>query len=206
MRFFRNINCSRKTLKNFFLCQLRIHLYQDALRYDSKPVLILFTSVYILIITSGCGYRFSGSRSESPFPPDLKTLSIESAINNTVVTGIETELTNELRREYSLGTSMKLVPDGADAALKTSIISYEDTPSAYRADGKELTRIGVLKVNTSLIKSQDKQALWKKDLSSSYTYTVTDSIAGTLSNRRKAISQMIRDLTPRIHRAMYDNF
>ncbi len=155
---------------------------------------------------AGCGYRFSGSRGDSPFPPSLKTISVNSAVNNTVVTGIETELTNELRREYSLGTAMKMVPDGADVYLKTIIVSYDDTPSAYRADGKELTRIGVIKVHTDLEKSQDKQSLWKKDFSASYTYTVTDSIAGTLSNRRKAISQMIRDLTPRIHRAMYDNF
>ncbi len=154
----------------------------------------------------GCGYKFSGSRGDSPFPANLKTLSIDSVTNNTVVTGIETELTNELRREYSLGTAMKLTSGSADAILKTSIVSYEDTPSAYRADGKELTRIGVLRVHASLDNNLDKKTLWKKDFSASYTYTVTDSIAGTLSNRRKAISQMIKDLTPRIHRAMYDNF
>ncbi len=163
-------------------------------------------AICLIAMIAGCGYRFNGARGDSPFPSNLKTIAVNSAVNNTVITGIETELTNEMRREYSLGTAMKLVSDGADVSLKTVIVSYEDTPSAYRADGKELTRIGVLKVHTDLEKNQDRQILWKQDFSASYTYTVTDSIAGTLSNRRKAISQMIRDLTPRIHRSMYNNF
>lgn len=162
--------------------------------------------LYLIVTSAGCGYRFNGSRGDSPFPTNLKTIAVNSAVNNSIITGIETELTNEMRREYSLGTAMKLVSDGADVSLKTIIVSYDDTPSAYRADGKELTRIGVLRVHTDLEKNQDKQTLWKQDFSASYTYTVTDSIAGTLSNRRKAISQMIRELTPRIHRAMYNNF
>lgn len=175
--------------------------------FRSHPkVLFGVIILFCLAQASGCGYRFGGSRTDSTFPANLKTLSVNSVVNNTVITGIETELTNELRREYSLGSTMKLLPDGADASLKTSIVSYEDTPSAYRADGKELTRIGVLKVQADLQRNQDRQTLWKKDFAASYTYTVTDSIPGTLSNRRKAISQMIRDMTPRIHRAMYDNF
>lgn len=206
MEIFGHIPLSRKTLKARFEDFAHLCSNRTFRCYHFKLPCIFVLFFYIFLITSGCGYRFSGSREDSPFPPTLKTLSVDSAVNNTVVTGIETELTNDLRREYSLGASMKLVPDGADATLKTSIISYEDTPSAYRADGKELTRIGVLKVHTLLEKNQDKQKLWKKDFAASYTYTVTDSIAGTLSNRRKAISQMIRDLTPRIHRAMYDNF
>lgn len=167
---------------------------------------VSYVAICLIAMIAGCGYRFNGARGDSPFPSNLKTIAVNSAVNNTVITGIETELTNEMRREYSLGTAMKLVSDGADVSLKTVIVSYEDTPSAYRADGKELTRIGVLKVHTDLEKNQDRQILWKQDFSASYTYTVTDSIAGTLSNRRKAISQMIRDLTPRIHRSMYNNF
>ncbi len=201
-----NTICSRKTLNAMFV---EIPYLFTSVRYrinfqGSLTNHVLVFCLFLMI--SGCGYRFSGSRDGSPFPPNLETLCVNSVVNNTVITGIETELTNELRREFSLGTTLKLVPEGGDASLKTSIISYEDNPSAYRADGKELTRIGVLRVHCVLEKNQDKQTLWKNDFTASYTYTVTDSIAGTLSNRRKAISQMIKDLTPRIYRAMYDNF
>ncbi|MGB9616915.1 MAG: LPS assembly lipoprotein LptE [Desulfomonilaceae bacterium] len=155
---------------------------------------------------TGCGYRFAGDPGDTPFPPELKTIVLESAINNTTVRGIETEFTNALRSEFALGTRLKQVASGGDLQMKTQIVSFEDTPSAYRADGKEATRIGTLTVRCSLQKSDTHKELWKKDFSSSQTYDVTDSIAETLSNRRRAISRMIRDLIPRIHRSLYDSF
>ncbi|MDQ7781992.1 MAG: LptE family protein [Desulfomonilaceae bacterium] len=157
-------------------------------------------------LVAGCGYRFSGGPNDSPFPGNVKTVVLESAINNTTITGIETELTNDLRREFALGTGLKPVGSGGDAVLKTIISSYEDTTTMYRADGKELTKIGTLRVACSLGKAGTNEVLWHKRLSSSHAYTVTDTITGTLANRRRAISRMIKDIIPRIHRSMYDNF
>ncbi|MGO9118051.1 MAG: LPS assembly lipoprotein LptE [Desulfomonilaceae bacterium] len=162
--------------------------------------------VAALALLFGCGYRFAGAPTDNPYPPDLKTVVLESAVNNTIVTGIETELTNELRQEFALGTGLTPVRSGGDAILKTVISSYVDTPSTYKADGKELTRIGVLRIECSLQRADSNKVLWQKELSSSYPYNVTDTISETLSNRRRAISKMIKDVTPRLHRSMYDNF
>ncbi|MDR3604714.1 MAG: LptE family protein [Syntrophaceae bacterium] len=160
----------------------------------------------ICLFAGGCGYKFGEVSKPAVFPANAKTILIESAVNNTVITGVETELTNELRREFALDPNLKPTVDNGDVNLKTVISFYDDTPSAYRADGKELTRSGTLRVRCSLIQSGTLKQLWKNDFSASYTYTVTDSIQGTLSNRRRAISQMIRDITPRIHRSIYDSF
>lgn len=159
-----------------------------------------------LLIFFGCGYRFSGGPGDNPYPPELKTIFLESAVNLTTVTGIETELTNDLRQEFALGTRMRPVRSGGDAVLKTVIADYNDPPTTLRADGKELTRMGTLKVVCTLERSDNKKVLWQKDLSASYPYNVTDTISGTLTNRRQAISRMIKDLIPSIHRSMYDNF
>ncbi len=155
---------------------------------------------------ASCGMRFSGGPGDNPFPSDLKTVGVTSSVNNTTITGIETELTNDLRREFALGTRLSLVRTGGDAILRTVIASYEDTPSTYKADGKELTRIGTLVINCRLQRGDNEKILWKRDLSASTTYNVTDTISGTLTNRRAAIATMIRDLVPRIHRSMYDDF
>ncbi len=163
-------------------------------------------SLSAFFLVAGCGFHFSGAPGDTPFPPDLKTIVLESAINKTTVTGIETELTNVLRDEFALGTRLRPVRSDGDTTLKTVIASYDDPTSTFRADGKELTRIGTLRVNCVLERNDPKKMLWKKDLSASYSYNVTDSIGGTLSNRRMAISRMIKDLTPRIHRSMYDKF
>jgi hypothetical protein len=163
-------------------------------------IILLFLEVL------GCGYKFGESSKPSIFPAGAKTILIESAANNTVITGVETELTNELRREFALDSKLTQTFKNGDVILKPVISSYDDTPSAYRADGKELTRVGTLRVNCALLLPHNNRNIWKNDFASSYTYTVTDSIQGTLSNRRRAISQMIRDLTPRIQRSIYDSF
>jgi hypothetical protein len=90
--------------------------------------------------------------------------------------------------------------------LTTLISAYEDTPAAYRADGKELTRMGILKLQCHLERLNTKKVLWKKDFLSSHAYLVTDSISGTLDNRRRAISRMIKDLIVRVHSSLYDDF
>ncbi len=169
-------------------------------------IIRLGSLVAALALLFGCGYRFAGAPADNPYPPDLKTIVLESAVNNTIVTGIETELTNELRQEFALSTGLTPVRSGGDAVLKTLISSYVDTPSTYKADGKELTRIGVLRIECSLQRADSNKVLWQKELSSSHPYNVTDTISETLSNRRRAISKMIKDVTPRLHRSMYDNF
>jgi hypothetical protein len=181
----------------------RQHEHCLALRRASS-IHILF--VLYGVFLSGCGLHFSGGPNDNPFPPDLKTIFIQSAVNNTTVTGIETEMTNDLRAEFALGTRLIPVRSGGDTILTTVITSYEDTPSTYKADGKELTRIGILQVKCQLQRRDNSKTLWKKELSASNSYNVTDTISGTLTNRRQAISRMIKDLVPRIHRSMYDNF
>lgn len=170
------------------------------------PARTLAIIVMLVPILTACGYHFSGPITGTRFPSDIKTIVLESAENRTSVTGIETELTNDLRSEFALSTGLKPVRSGGDSILKTIVAAYEDTPSTYRADGKELTRIGTLKVSCVLERADSKKVLWKQDMHASDTYDVTDTIAGTLSNRRRAISRIIKDLIPRIHRSMYDNF
>ena len=159
-----------------------------------------------LVFMGGCGYRFSGGTETTPFPADIKTVEIRSAINNTTITGIETELTNDMRHEFALGSKLKPVRTGGDVILNTLIGAYQDTPAAYMADGKELTRMGTLKLQCHLERAESKQVLWKKDFLASRTYLVTDSISGTLDNRRHAISQMIKDLIVRVQSSLYDDF
>ncbi len=187
--------------------KIRKKRMNEPCRINSAFQLLRFgLPVAAMVLLLGCGYRFAGAPTDNPYPPDLKTILLESATNSTIVTGIETELTNELRQEFALGAGFSPVRNDGDVILKTLISSYTDTPSAYKADGKELTRIGVLRIESSLQRSDNNKVIWQKELSSSYPYNVTDTIAETLSNRRQAISKMIKDIAPRLHRSIYDNF
>jgi hypothetical protein len=178
--------------------------------YDRKSdpfsIVRLIVAAASLLLVFGCGYRFTGGQEDNPFPPEIKTVVLQSAVNKTIVTGIETELTNELRQEFAVGTRLKPVRSDGDSILKTIIASYEDTPSSYKADGKELTRTGILRVASSLNRADNNKVLWQRELAASYPYNVTDTISETLSNRRRAISRMIKDVIPRLHRSLYDHF
>lgn len=158
------------------------------------------------MLVGGCGYHFGNGPQKVPFSGDIKTLEIPSATNNTTVTGIEEELTNDLRNEFALGTRLETVRSGGDAVLSCVITSYEDTPVTLRADGKELTRVGTLKIQCSLKRAADEEILWQRPLAATSNYLVSDSIAETLGNRRAAISRMIRDLIVKTHRSLYDDF
>jgi hypothetical protein len=136
----------------------------------------------------------------------MKTVVLESAVNNTTITGIETELTNDLRQEFAVGRGLRPVRSDGDTVLKSIIASYTDTPASYKADGKELTRIGTLSVRCSLSRADTNKVMWNKDLSASHMYTVTDTISETLTNRRRAISRMIKHVIPRIYRSLHDDF
>lgn len=160
----------------------------------------------VAISSSGCGYHFSGYPATTPFGPNLKTIEIRSAVNNSTVTGIETELTNALREEFALGARLTPVRSNGDLILSTLITAYEDSPASYKADGKELTRIGTLRLSCRLNKPNEKEPIWKNSPSASLTYLVANSASGTIANRRQAISKMIEDLIQRIHHSLYDNF
>jgi hypothetical protein len=158
------------------------------------------------LIVGGCGHHFGAGPSKVPFTPELKTIELRSAVNNTSITGIETELTNGLREEFALDSRLREVRGGGHVVLSTVISSYQDNPASYKADGKELTRVGILQVKCNLVRSDSKKPLWSDNLSTSRTYLVAETASETLSNRRKAISQMIRDLVVKVSRSIYDSF
>ncbi len=159
-----------------------------------------------VFLVAGCGYRFSGAPGTSPFPPETKTIVIRSAKNNTNISGIEVEVTNALRSEFAMDSRLEPVRSGGDLILRTVIVEFADAPSAYKADGKELTRSATLKVLCTLERADSSQVLWKRTLLATGTYDVTGSISETVTNRQRALSSMIADLVPRIHRSMYDDF
>jgi hypothetical protein len=171
--------------------------------FHVKAFLLVVSAAVLL---ASCGYHFSGAAGTSPFPPSVKTIVIKSATNSTTITGIETELTNRLRDEFALSTGLDPVRSGGDVVLNTVIAAYRETPTTYKADARELTRMGTLQVLCNLVRTSDNKVLWKKDFSASYGYLVTDSISQTLSNRRRAISRMIEDLVIRIHSSLYELF
>ncbi len=176
-----------------------------ARRRGASLIGLALMCLHALCLT-GCGLHFAGGPADNPLPQEIKTILLDSAVNNTTVTGIETELTNDIRAEFALDNRLTPVRSGGDAVLRTTIASYTETDSTFRADGKELTRIGTLNVNCVLSRNDNNTPLWKKEMSASNNYNVTDTITDTLTNRRMAISRMIRDIAPRIPRSMFNNF
>lgn len=160
----------------------------------------------VLLCISGCGYQFTGGVTDNPFPEDVKTIMISSVSNNTTIRGLETELTNQLRSEFGLGTRLRPVRSDGDATLSTDILSYEETVSAFNAAGKEITRKGTLTIQCALKNSKSGKALWQRNFSATSTYNVASSITDTLTNQRQALSRIIKEIVPDVHRSMYQRF
>jgi hypothetical protein len=171
-----------------------------------KAGTLFLSTILITLSLSACGYRFTGGAQDNPYPDKIKTIVINSVANNTTIRGLETELTNRLRREFALDDRLTPVRSQGDVVLSTKITSYEETASAFDAEGKEITRKAALRIMCGLKEPGARDYLWERNFSASSTYNVASSITDTLTNQRQALSRMIREIAPDVRRGLYDRF
>jgi outer membrane lipopolysaccharide assembly protein LptE/RlpB len=89
---------------------------------------VYFSSVLLLCVlmfSSSCGYRLQGSG--SVLPPDIKTISIRTAENNTTFTGLGPRFSEKIRSRFERYGVVKILDSGetADAEFITKILSIE---------------------------------------------------------------------------------
>ncbi len=79
----------------------------------------------IAIVMSGCGYSFQGSG--SILPPDIKTVSIPLAENNTTESGLGQRFTESLRSRVDRYGAVKVVDEeeDADAVLVAKVLDVQ---------------------------------------------------------------------------------
>jgi outer membrane lipopolysaccharide assembly protein LptE/RlpB len=115
----------------------------------------------IVLIATGCGYRFSG---ESTFlPKDLQTLYIEPFINRSRDVGIDKEMTSALRSEFYRKGQLKIVDqiEQADAILNGVVRSVDSHVASVNRRDEVLQYEGSMIVDLTLRRREPDAIIWQ---------------------------------------------
>jgi hypothetical protein len=156
-------------------------------------------------IVASCGYRFPGGGGP---PKGLETIFIGLIENRTSEIGVEIDLTNQLKNEFSRKYGGQLAPeDRAQGILSGKITGVRSWTVARRGAQASLEKRVSVTIDLTL-KNQAGEVLWfTRGMTDSEVYTVEQSDkALTESNKRKAIEVVCLRLGEDAYYRMTDDF
>jgi hypothetical protein len=148
-----------------------------------REKLIVFTACFLL----GCGYHF-GAR----LPEDIVSVEVPIFSNNTLIRGVEFELTDALTRELKSRTPAKLVDGGADAVLSGTVAAYRKVP-VYESGGEVIAGRITVTVSFRLSKSAPGNALIEGSETETQDYDTRVGVT-ELDARREAVREIARKI------------
>lgn len=126
--------------------------------------LMLFLLPAALMGLSGCGaYSFSGTT----ISPDIKTLSIQTFINNSGSgpAGLQQTFSEKMRDYFQRNTRLAQVRQAGDLQFDGSIVGYDLAPlSPTSADQASQTRL-TMRVKVNFINTKDAEQNFEQEFS-----------------------------------------
>ena len=167
---------------------------------------IIFFVLFLLILVSGCGYRFSGT---GDFPEGTKSIFIPILENRTSESRLENQVTDDLIYEFTKNRKDILAGSIGDAeAVLYGIIRSISITTISRDDPNTSSERSVkLSVDMKLVVPEGR-VIWRaKGITADEAYNVEpDNKYRTLQNRQEAISEVSQRLAEKIFARMTDNF
>jgi len=167
---------------------------------------IIFFILFLLILVSGCGYRFAGT---GDFPEGTESIFIPILENRTSESGLEKLVTDDLIYEFTKNRKDMLAGSIGDAdAVLYGIIHSISIETISRDDPNTSSERSVkLSVDTKLVVPEGR-VIWRvKGITADEAYNVVpDHKHRTVQNRREAISKLSQRLAEKIFARMTDNF
>jgi hypothetical protein len=160
---------------------------------------------FVLMISSACGYRFSGKEN---LPSGVERIFVTVFENRTMETGVEILFTDDIIQEFIRNRKNSLANSsaGADAILSGAVESIRIRTISREGTHTPLKRRVWATVSLKLTGS-DGRTLWKKDgVSESEPYDVMPLKQETERNRRDALSVLSKRIAERVYFRLTDDF
>jgi len=162
--------------------------------------------LFLLILVSGCGYRFIGS---GDFPGGAKSIFIPIFENRTSESRLEKLVTDDLIYEFTKNRKDILAGsiDDADAVLYGIIHSI--SIETISRDNPSISSERSVKLSADMkLVAPEGRVIWRvKGITANEAYNVvSDDKHRTVQNRREAISKLSQRLAEKIYTRMTDNF
>jgi len=166
----------------------------------------IFFILFLLILVSGCGYRFAGT---GDFPEGTESIFIPIFKNRTSESGLEKQVTDDLIYEFTKNRKDILAGsiDDADAVLYGIIQSISITTISREDPNTSSERSVKLSVDMKLTVPEGR-VIWRvKGITADEAYNVVpDNKYRTIQNGQEAISKASQRLAEKIYTRMTDNF
>ena len=159
----------------------------------------------MLLISSACGYRFSGKEN---LPAGVKRVFVTVFENRTMETGVEILFTDDIIQEFIRNRKDSLANSrtGADAILSGTVESIRIRTISSEGTHTPLKRRVWATISLKLTGS-DGRIVWKKNgISESEPYDVMPLKQETEQNRRDALSVLSKKIAERVYFRLTDDF
>ena len=168
-----------------------------------RSVGFVFLAIFLL---TGCGYHFIGSGAR--LPEGVHTLSIPIFANQTIQTGIESEVTRALVEKVTSAKQFLVTGESeADALLSGTVKSFVTSPSAVTLGTQTATEYrATLTIEATFKRQRDGKVFWKGAMSEWRNYPVASDLAVTEANKQEAIRQASVLLAERLYVILLEDF
>ena len=170
---------------------------------ENKIVLIFnyILTVTIFILISSCGYVIEGSN--PVLPNDAKSLSVLPIQNRTFKSGLETDLSEQLKGLLQNNSSVKLLPAGqADLKLSVTLLNLELPSSGLSKEQISKGTQAVLKGEAFLEDRITGNTVWSEKM---IQVKIAESEGNQIENASSLmLSGNIRELINRFAQNLYD--
>jgi len=158
------------------------------------------------LLFTGCGYHFTGSGAR--LPVGVRSVAIPIFGNQTLQTGIESDLTGALVDRFVSARQLSLTSQSeADAVLSGTVKSFLISPTAVTLGTQTATEYrATLTIEATFKRQQDGQVLWKGEMSEWRNYAVASDPAATEANKKDAIRQASDLLAKRLYELLLEDF
>jgi outer membrane lipopolysaccharide assembly protein LptE/RlpB len=159
-----------------------------------------------ILMLAGCGYRFSGSGAR--LPEGIYSISIPIFANQTIQTGIESEVTRALVEKFTSARQLRVTGESeADALLRGTVKSFVTSPSAVTLSTQTATEYrATLTVEVTFKRQRDGKVFWKGEMSEWRNYAVVADLAATEANKQEAIQEASQLLAERLYVILLEEF
>ena len=162
--------------------------------------------ISLLLMLAGCGYRPLGSGDVSSLPATVRTIAIGTVKNRTLRPTIQPALKEALIRRFATDGRMRVVEEGAAAALlEGAIEGFGEEPLAFDARADTARRLRVRISFSFTIKDRLKDTVLLRDGAAGVAYLIAESgIAATRVAEDEATLRAVADLAEQVVNRVVD--
>lgn len=168
-----------------------------------RACLLILLASFLL---SGCGYRVRGG--EPTLSPEIHSVAIPIFGNNTIETGIESQVTEALVEKFVSSKRVSVTPrSSADALLSGTVKSFSTVPVAVTTATQTSTENrATLIIDFTFQDQRDGKVLLRQQMSDWRNYPVVADLNATEHFKREAIRQISILLAERMYELLLWGF